>query len=41
MPSAEVLFTAYQKSGHDGDLESEVVFKIGHFEQDDVHQGIV
>jgi len=41
MPSAEVLLAAYHKSGHDGDLESEVLFEIGHFEQDGVHQGIV
>jgi len=41
MPSAEVLFAAYHKSGRDGYLESEVLFKIGYFEQDGVHQGIV
>jgi hypothetical protein len=41
MPLAEVRFAAYQNSGYDRDLESEVILKIRHFEQDGVHQGIV
>jgi hypothetical protein len=41
MSLAEVLFAAYHKSGYDRDLESEVLFKIRHFEQDGVHQGTV
>ena len=41
MPLAEVLFAAHHISGNDRDLGSEVLFKIRHFEQDGVHQGIV
>jgi hypothetical protein len=41
MSLAEVLFAACHKSGYDRNLQSQVLFKITHFEQDGVHQRIV